>query len=278
MKKMTGYLCRWCLLALSAALVLASSVAIVAETTGMPGDVANDMVLSDALWARPGPFRLALFGRITSGWAGWDMDRVLARGADQSLSLVAISPTGIAPSVKGPPDGHSAIDIMPLPYTREAFYRWSVQLVVLTGSERVYMIDAELARPSPSPQMRRLLADLRKRGPTVFICTGTGERFAGFRRLVDRLDDEAMLICTNRHGQLTSLAKYYLDDSGLSNVRKHLTVITDNPACARQTVSMLVRTYLVGRHGPHRAPTSDYLTQHDTVEQLREYLNWTPMD
>ena len=265
-------------MALSAALVLASSAAIVAEAAAVPEGVAKDMVLSDALWARPGAFNLALYGHITSGWAGWDMDRVLARGADHSLSLVWFSPTCLGPAVKDAPDGHSVIDIMPLPYTREAFCKWLVQLVVLTGSERVYMIDAEMARPRPSPQMRRLLADLTRRGPTVFICAGTGEHFAGLRRLVDRLDDEAMLICTNRHGQLTSLTRYYLDRSGLSNVREHLTVITDNPACARQTVSMLVRTHLVGRYAPQRTPTSDYLRQHDTVEQLREYLKWTPMD
>ena len=282
-KETTGYLCRWCLLALAAAMVLASSAAIVAEVTSVPARADHDVVISDALWAQPGMFGLSLYGQVAAGPAGWEANRFLARGANRGVSLVPMSPVSVwlRPSAFGPPVGGSEIEIMPIPYAREAFGRWSVQLVGLAGGERVYMIDANmaaLAQPTPSPQLLGLLEDLARRGRVVFICSGVGERFADFRRLVDRLDGQAMLICTNRLGPTTSLDKAYLDKSGLSHVRGRLTVITDDPACARQTASAKVRTPLVGRREGRRLPDSDYLTQHDTFRSLRAHFDWLPAD
>ena len=136
---------------------------------------------------------------------------------------------------------------------------------------------AVLAEPTPSPEMLSLLTDLRRRGLVVFIGAGAGEGFAALRRRVDRLDPEAILVCTYPRGELTVVPDDYLARTGLTD-RERFAIITDSPECARRLIRKEIRTHLIGPSDSDRIAPSDYLTRHDRIADLRDHLDWHPTD
>ena len=279
-KETIGYICRWCLLTMSAVVALVSSVAVVRATAGVSEGVNGSIVVSDALWAGGAELDLRLYGYIDPSPFEWEAPYVLVRGAGYHISLVRLEMQGIHLRLPGPVMGRSRIVVVPIPYSREAFDRWSVQLVKVAENETIYMIDARMAvldDPTPSPDMLNLLTDLRRRGLVMFIGAGAGEGFAALRRRVDRLDPEAILVCTRRRGELTVVPDEYLARTGLTD-RGRLVVITDSPESARRLIGKEIRTHLIGLSDSDRIAPSDYLTRHDGIAGLRDHLDWHPTD
>lgn len=285
-KEMIGYISRWCLLAMSVMLAMASSAIIFRAMATMREDPERSVVVSDAIWCKAGNFAMSLYGSVQPDPSGWDMDRLLARNPDLSLSLVAFSARHIYLTAPQPPKGLGRVEILSIPYSSAAFEKWSLQLLVPRGHETIYMIDAYMAAvsdPAATTEMLGLLTDLKRRGIVIFICAEQGEDFVDLRQAVDRLDPEAMLICTDRRPSeplktTTSLPQHYLDMSGLENMRGRLVVVTDDPNCAMQVTSVRIQTYLVHARQDESIRSSDYLTRRETIAKLREYINWLPTD
>lgn len=189
-----GFLCRWCLLGLSAAGVLALVVFFFRSAT--PERTSPCMVMSDGLWSGAGAIDLRC--------------RLTDITVHQSVPyLIGGVPGGTWQIISGrwgdtefwQPDaaiGRNPYRIRGIPYGPAGFAENTSHFIRLAPAERLFLLDAHLVLQQRSDDLRRLMEVISSRGRLVLI---SGDSASNVPKLRENLkqagfDQTLLAACT----------------------------------------------------------------------------------
>jgi hypothetical protein len=272
-----GLLCRWCLLALAAALVAAVTWTVVVAGGQAAERGPGSVVCSDALWMGDDYDDANLKAAADPPVAEWDEEALLSSASGEELWLGRLTPSYVHIRVAQPTAGLNRVHLQGIPYSR----RWLADIdqpvvLVLPRTERVWALDmgvfAELAEDRPGTT-RDLLAMIRRRGRAVWVYCGPTERFVRYRRWArsESPDSVAVHLDTVRPGRLAEL-RTFMRRSNLRNVE--CTIVTGEEGLARDGAFYGRQIHLIGPAGKVAGKT---ITRHESLAKFKEYLALSPI-
>jgi len=282
-KEPAGFLCRWCLLALAGAGVLAAVCASLPAAAGA-GEGEGAVLLPDTL-CRPWP-KMHLTAFLTAPEEG-RVVRLLAvlpgrapRYLDAGRGRMHVGFGQLAP-------GSYTVTLKGLPYSLHAFARCEAAWVVLRPEEPVVLIDARLAGevlPAGDAQWQRLIAAAATAGRVALFHPGPVGQAAKDLRRLRPFHPHVPIVCDFRPPaegdetyvlrRLSSLLGRDRPPPGAGEGwAKHagLAVVTNRPDLAAEAARQQFRTHLLAPVGTG-PPAGPHLVRHGNLGNLASFL------
>ena len=275
--EVVGFLCRWTLLALATATILAATCAVLAAMAGAPGNVRARLVIADVLFEQAGE-------KLT--WApcyqapkarGGIGPRVMTKRPDGKLIFFASGIRAFYLPIPGDWPQRSRLRVRGVPYSSLAFEAGWMLIHPTPRGRRVYAFDATLAgvlRKAPASPWHACLRDAAARGGVAFFSGGPPENIPVLRRELLEYYGTIPLLYTrsDRSDALPTLIAL----SRKLNARKTPDrpmpiVITADAQLAQRCAAQGFPTHLVA-HRPNRLKPRANLQIHPTFTELRATL------
>jgi hypothetical protein len=184
---LTGYLARWIMLALAAALVAGALAAAVVATRHLATTPEVQVYLSDALQVGPTHKRQDLLGHFEPPETQWEIAYLLVRTGGPQVEIQDVQRDDyIILHFNDHLIGLQHLDVMGLPYSRQALQHWPVDAIGLVPGDRVIFVDTAMIDATDQGQwslFRELLAGLAGHGHVILLSNGVGRDYELRHRL-----------------------------------------------------------------------------------------------
>ncbi len=276
-REVLGFLCRWALLALTAAALPAGFYVATLPGITLTEDRAANFVVPDGLRREPVAMGVYLRGylRPELGYPSSPVAMTSTPGGETSVSVG--SGVIIYPAVIGPSAGVHRVSIRGVPYSPLAFKRAEALLALAGPKQHVFLIDAELFQglsPADRTAFDALMSELDGRGMVAFFLEGTMDAYLAIKDLLGRSYPTRPLLW---HGPAKE--GWYLTIGHLGkDVLENSSVITADAALAGAAVKRGIRADLIGAE-PLPAPgdAGSLLSPHASIAILKESLATQPI-
>ena len=268
--EITGFLCRWALLAVATVVAGAGVYASMTATAEVVRGPTMDMAFSDGISAESGPRGFV----ITSGEIPREPRHFVVGppGGDKRLTthnmIADLSGSGLSPGV-------NEIDVWGIPYDCLAFRKYRAACLGDLAGQRVFLVDMRTAHAFAADDATMLTAcldEMARRGSVVMFYTGSLEQFAEMRTNLRKIDVPAAALFWRSSRPSPAkiawrIARQLRRDSGAASV----CLTTDDPNLAHLFASRAVETYLVAPKGAAPASQAN-LWVFPTPEDLQRRL------
>jgi len=273
-----GFLCRWALLALTAAALPAGFYVATLPGITLREDRIAKFVVPDGLRREPVGLGVYLRGYLRPV-VGYPSSPVAMASPPEGKTSLSVGGRGIIyPAVVGPSRGVHRVSIRGAPYSPLAFERTEALLALAGPRQHVFLIDAEFFQalgPADQTAFNALLKELDRRGMVAFFLEGTMDAYLAGKDVLGRSYPTRPLLW---HGPAEEGC--YLTIGHLpKDVLKDSSVITADPALALAAIKRGLRAHLIGAE-PSLAPgdAGSLLSPHASILILKESLATQPID
>jgi len=272
-----GFVCRWALLALAAATILAATCAVLAATAAMPGNVRARLVISDALCEQAaGKHTWVPCYQAPEAHDGIS-PKVMAQRPDAELVFFVSEHQAFYLSISRERPERSRLRVQGVPYSSLAFDAGWMLIHRTPRGGRVYAFDATAARvlrKDPASPWHVCLQDASTRGNVVFFSGGPAEDIPAQRRDLHEYYGRIPLLYarsdrTDALRTLSALSRKL--NSRKTPDRPMPIVITADAELAQRLAAEGFPTHLVA-HPPSRLKARPNLRVHPTFAELRTAL------
>ena len=271
-----GYLARWCLLGLTAMAILTFSAAAVWGTANLVRVKPSQMVMSDAVWVGDDAMEYDIQGLVTPHPNAWEVPIVVLRQPDGTLRLQQFLPDYLRLRLTHPTPGINRLDLVPLPYSRDAMSLWHVDVLTLKPDDRLHLIDSHLLEtttPADPRAFAAMIGHLKTTGHVVYVSPGTGVQFAQWAQRVEEVDPEAIHVSGHRWGKQTVIPQKFLEQTRLVRV-KSVILITDQWPTATKAANLGLTVFVISQD-PAEADAPANITPFTTLSEFTESLSWS---
>jgi len=270
LREAVGFLCRWLLLFLAAAAVVAALGGVLAGTAPA-GQTASRMFVPDELAA--GTRKVYVRGLVLAG-VGEVTVPLLFQSADGCLSKGYAERESLYVEYHPPGPGSHRIVLQGMPYGPLTYERARNTVVIAAPAQPVFLVDARMAQELAEqrlPDLKECALLLGRRGVVAFFHPGRANELdrarAGLRRL--GFDTPVVGSAKSEPGAMDAILRVG------SATKQKPTVITSDAALARQAAGQGFRTELVGAL-PIGGPSA-MLHVHESLEKFKASLGAQPI-
>jgi len=276
-----GFLCRWCLLALTLATVGTVLGAGLLGTAAVTADLEAGLVIGDSIWQLGGNVPMYLTGYINSSPIRNVSDSLLLSGRPGEWRLpVPTYKEQIHPPLLRPQAGVNRLVVAGFPYGEFAFESRQARLLVVHPGAKVFLFDARTAVSFPPKQagmLRRCLIELSRRGEPAFFHPGPLRQFVKARKLLRQAGLDLPMLCEVKKPQdPTYVLRQAARHLNRWEHKENLCIITGDVKLARAAAGQGFTTHLLAPEGlkvqPHR-----HLQRHRSLGKFKEYLAAEPI-
>jgi len=269
-----GFLCRWCLLASAGGFVALAAGAGASATAGVHEDVRAALVPHDWLAApasATGKVRAVGFALVPPLAPAW-VDAALVHVEGMPLTTARTYRDGCIVRPPRPREGTTPVRLRGLPYGVLAFRRGEFRIVGVPKAQRVFLVDARLAREAAGQadgDTPACLRQMRAAGAVALFHTGPPEAFVACRRRLDAAGVREPLVFLGpprRAKHVVAQAAFYLRRGPRG---RGVEVVTGDPALARHLAAEGYSVHFVGPAAPPVGPGAT-LRRHASLAALKE--------
>ncbi|MCK4602756.1 MAG: hypothetical protein KAU28_09840 [Phycisphaerae bacterium] len=282
-KEALGFLCRWCLLALTGGIVTVVAWTSLHGTAAVGSDIEAELVLPDVIRYLGARGKYGLTGYLTISPNHEKMPVAIYAPDEGGQRLLVVSRTMIYTRVKADRPGRVEVPILGIAYGPLAFKRCSAILQVISRERDVFLVDVRLAIDARAKGMAGFedcLVELQSRGEVALFHSQPIEDYGRLKNHARRLGFEMPVLCVSEpnrpHDPLRTLWRTASALRRYGKDRQKPIVITGHAELAVLAARYPFKTHLIA---PAKTQVSahDMLRRHDSFVKFKEYLAARPI-
>ena len=279
-REILGFLCRWCLLGGTAAVVAVVGWASLLATGALGDEVGSEFLMRDAVAcpADAGGRTVYLWGHVRPAPAMPGMDVCLADAAGQPLKVVRTRRKGCVLVYRRVPAGRTRVTFRGMPYSTLAFQAGSCWLLAVHPDRPVFLFDARLAlvlrRGSPA-DWHACRRDMLAQGELALFHPGPGRDFELCLRDLRSLDVSEPVLFDDH----APSPNYTLRQAARALARARgqaMEVVTADESLAVRAARQGFLAHLVGPSSPPARPQAR-LKRHASPAKFKESMSARPI-
>lgn len=275
-REILGFLCRWALLALVAATVLASVWAATASAAYVRADLGAGLVMPDVIH-RPGA-KARLIGLAGIGTACGNTPPVLAHRPDGRLDLTRASRCRVYCEPVLVHEGANVVELEGTPFGSLSYRRYRAMIYGVTPGRPVFLLDTRMLSDASGvarADLTDLVRALDERANVGFFHAGPSETFAPLRNRARRVAPGVPVAWFFPAGEQPVGTVHRVARTCSPAGSDPVTVTTD-PKTAGISASQGLRTHFIGDR-PVATDRPDRLTVHASAAKFKESLPSLPI-
>jgi hypothetical protein len=271
-----GYIARWALLGVTAIAILVFTASAARATVHLLTVNRSQLVMSDTIWTGQDTFTFHAQGYIEPDPHQWEVPGVILRQPDGTMRLIGLTKDYATLRLTSPKAGINTLDLIPVPYSRDALSQWHVTVLDLQTTETLHMVDSYLLKdisPQQTERIVQLIEKLKANDHVVFVTSGTGYPFAESRQWVQAVHPNPIHVSTHRWGDSTTFPADFMEITGLSQAQQ-VNFFTGSWISASRSSGVGIQTFVVSTDAPPPLKSPQHIQQFDSLDDLLEHLAW----